>query len=474
MIRTNETLLSAVFGEGSGSEPRTRAAQSSQLFVRGLDLLTFDHSQEATGRRLTAQEALDAYGFDVLCSVALDGSAIITSSVESAGNALRERREQLGISVKTVASRSGVSPKIVQALEQSSRRPVREYETVARALGLDERAISFRTHPEGNKELAVRLRTLSDSRVTLSEPTVGSLAEAAWVAMTQVRLERLLNQDEPEATFGASSDFGRYDRPPYRAGYELADRVRYTLDLGEFPIPSMRDLAENTLRIPVIQTTMDEGVAGATVDFGSRRAVVLNINGMNSQVMVRRSTVAHELCHLLFDPTVELDTLRVDDYADLERRPETLGDPVEQRANAFAVQLLAPQEAAVDRFESMQGSLFESVLDHFGVSFTAGRYQVWNGLDRAIALDTISSPNRPPESDWEALESFTLDYHPIRPLMDKPSRAGRFSAVAVRAATEGLVSWDTVAEWLFSTEGEVRDAIDALMDLYPTVFAQPG
>lgn len=470
MTDEQEALLSAVFGPGSGDSPENRARQSSQMYVRGLDLLTFDHSRKATGRRLTASEALDAYGFDVLANVALEGSAVITSSVAAAGNALRDRRHQLGISIRTLASRSGISPNIVEALEQSKRRPVREYERVARALGLDERAISFRATPGGNSNLAVRLRTLSESLVSLSESTVGNLAEAAWVAMTQVRLEGLLGLDEAKETFEPSSDFGGPRRPPYAAGYELADRVRYTLDLRESPIPSMRNLAEETLRIPVVQTTLHERIAGATVDFGSRRAVVLNINGMNSQAMVRRSTMAHELCHLLFDPAASLDTLRVDEYADLDRRADTMADPVEQRANAFAVQLLAPQEAAVERFTSLDEDLFRAVLDHFGLSFTAGRYQVWNGLGRDRPLEHISAPNRPPESDWEARESYTLDYHPIRQLMDRPSRAGRFSAIAVRAAVERLVSWDTVAEWLFCSIDEAKTAVDPMNGLYPTVF----
>lgn len=470
MTGQNETLLDAVFGPGSGENLENRARQSSKMFVRGLDLLTFDHSPKATGRRLAAYEALEAYGFDVLANVALEGSAVITSNVDAAGNALRERRQQLGLSIKTVASRSGMSPNIVEALEQSKRRPVREYERVARTLGLDERAISFRSNPSGNEYLAVRLRTLSERLVSLSESSVGNLAEAAWVAMTQVRLERLLGLDKAEESFEPSRDFGSFSRPPYAAGYELADRVRYTLDLGESPIPSMRDLAEETLRIPVVQTRLDERIAGATVDFGTRRAVVLNISGMNSQAMVRRSTVAHELCHILFDPKTNLDTLRVDEYEELERRADTLADPVEQRANAFAVQLLAPQEAAVERFESLYEDLFPAVLDHFGLSFTAGRYQVWNGLGRDRPLEEICAPNRPPESDWEARESYTLDYHPIRQVMDRPSRAGRFSAVAVRAAKEGLVSWDTVAEWLYCSIGEAQTAADAMLDLYPTVF----
>jgi hypothetical protein len=55
-------------------------------------------------------------------------------------------------------------------------------------------------------------------------------------------------------------------------------------------------------------------------------------------------------------------------------------------------------------------------------------------------------------------------------LAEHPSRAGRFSAVVVRAASLGAISWDTAAEWLFSTEDEVKNAQADLQDLFPDVF----
>ena len=139
----NAQLLDAVFGPGDGATAEERAKQSKQLFVRGLDLLTFDESPKARGRRLTAREALDAYGFDALCEIARDGSAIITADPVAVGRTLRERRTQLGVHPRTVASKTGLAPEVVAAMEASKRRPIREYERVARLLGLDERLISF-------------------------------------------------------------------------------------------------------------------------------------------------------------------------------------------------------------------------------------------------------------------------------------------------------------------------------------------
>jgi len=88
-------LLERVFGPGEGGTPRERARSSARQFVRGLDLLTFDQSQRATGRRLSALEAIDAYGFDKLAEVATEGSALICESVTAAGRVLAERRKDL-------------------------------------------------------------------------------------------------------------------------------------------------------------------------------------------------------------------------------------------------------------------------------------------------------------------------------------------------------------------------------------------
>lgn len=462
-------LLDEVFGPGASTNVRERAMESSRLFVRGLDLLTIDRSSKATGRRLTAVEALDAYGFEKLCQIVEDGSAIISVSPDAVGRTLRERREQLGVPIKTVASKSELTTNVVEALERSARRPIREYERVAGVLGLDERAISFRPLPQGNERVAVRLRSLANDRPALSASSVVNLAEAAWVAMTQIRLEEELHLGPTGVAFEQSADYGYSRWPPYEVGYQLADKFRSELGLGDAPIPSMRALVEETLGIPVIQAQLNERIAGATVESGSRRAIVLNIGGRNADALVRRSTMAHEVCHLVFDPSQRLDDLRVDEYRELDQRAEERTDPVEQRANAFAVQLLAPQHLAVERYQE-SGDLFEAVLDHFGLSFTAGRYQVWNGLGRTVPLEDIRAPNRPAELDWDGRETFTLAYHPIRSLVERPSRAGRFSAVAVRCAQVGVVSWDTVSEWLYCPEDEARSAADVLAGLYPDVF----
>ena len=107
-------------------------------------------------------------------------------------------------------------------------------------------------------------------------------------------------------------------------------------------------------------------------------------------------------------------------------------------------------------------------MAEFGLSFTAARYQVWNGKKRQVPLQSLTATVRRPEPHWDAAESFTIDYHPLGHL--RPSRAGNFSDLVVRAAQAGLISWDTAAEWLEVAEEELHRGAAAVRELFPNVF----
>jgi hypothetical protein len=208
-----------------------------------------------------------------------------------------------------------------------------------------------------------------------------------------------------------------------------------------------------------------------TVQAGDARAIVANVSGMNGRnVYIRRATLAHELGHLLWDPDDRLQTLAVDTYGDLERRADEIPDPVEQRANAYAVQFIAPQAAVLDVFHAAAGAGNDgigAVMETFGISFTTARYQVWNGMQRAVRLESLQTDQRTPSEEWDAKETYAVAWHPLRVV---PSRAGRFSGVVVRAAEERLISWDTAGLYLQSSAEEVRAAAPMIHELFPGVF----
>jgi Zn-dependent peptidase ImmA (M78 family)/transcriptional regulator with XRE-family HTH domain len=470
MTEAEDRLMQIAFGLRA-AHPEEAARRSGRVYVRGISQLAEDHP-EATGRRLTALEALKAYGLEVVAQVAAEGVAPLAPSAEVAGRVLKYRRTQLGLAQRQVAVRARVPEEVVKAAEQSRRLPIRQYERVARALGLDERYVLVRPEPEGNERIAVRLRTIGQEDPRLGQSTVSALAEAAWVAMAQVRLEKELSLPVPQTGIVQSDNYGSPGIPAYRMGYQLAADARQRLGLGTGPIASMRALAEESLGLPIIQAELGESIAGVTIEVSSRRAIVINLSGKNRHVFVRRATIAHELGHLLYDSPRRLNELRVDAYSELEAPPDQIRDPVEQRANAFSVELLLPQLEAVALFRASQDDPVGEVMERFGVSFTAARYQIWNALHRSIPLDELVTDHRGLQLDWEARERYTVDYHPIRDL--RPTRAGRFSAVTVRAAEEGLVSWDTAAEWLETSVENVRRAAPQCRELFPSVWNAAG
>jgi len=458
--------LERVFGPGVGDSAAERSRQSKRVFVRSLDQLAF-YSPGATGRKLAAAEALEAYGFDVLKEVADEGSSLLCASPDSAAYAIRTQREALGLSRKAVAARANLTEHEVNKAEANARDiRLRTYERIASSLGIDERFVSVRREPAASQDLAVRLRTVGESIPRMTPTVVAALSEAAWVAATQLRLESLLGlRSKSQQPFERSNVYGDSGYPAYMHGYFLAEQTRKALSRdASGPIPSMRELCEQ-LGVIAIQAELGEWVAGATVEVTPEiRAIVVNIGGRNQDVFVRRATLAHEIEHLLYDPAQQLNRLRVDQFDELDREPSGVPDRVEQRANAFAVEFLAPQAAAVDLFRSKG---LEAVIHTFGVSFTVARYQVWNGLNRGIALDSLTAVRSRPGDHWVGAEQYTADYHPLRCSV---ARSGRFSGVVVRAAQERCISWDTAAEYLQTEASEVESSIDAMKDLFPSVW----
>lgn len=467
--------LNDVFGPGDGSTPQSRARTSDKVFVRSLDQLT-EYTPGATGRQLTAQEALDAYGYDALAEVAAEGFVVLCASADAAAHAIRTQRDSLGLSRHAVAVRARMTEREVARAEENVKDVrLRTYERIARALGMDERDISLRREPSADQGLTVRLRMVGDEhRGRMSSASVSAIAEAAWVAQTQVRLELALGiRNERHRSFEATTNYGYSGYPAYRHGYYLAQQTRVALALGEEQIPSMRALCEDVLGIPVVQAELGEWTAGVTVEVAPDvRAIVVNVSGGNHDVFMRRATLAHEVEHLLYDPSQQLNRLRVDEYESLEREVSEIPDRVEQRANAFAVEFLAPQACALDLFQEkggVEGDGLRSVIERFGISFTAARYQIWNGSGRSIPLEQLTTRRAAPADHWIGAEQYTIDFNVLR---TSTSRAGRFSAVVIRAAMEKVISWDTAGEYLMCKAEEAKRCAATISDLFPAVFAR--
>ena len=183
---------------------------------------------------------------------------------------------------------------------------------------------------------------------------------------------------------------------------------------------------------------------------------------------LRRATLAHELAHILFDPEEQLKNLRVDRYDELERNAESgpeLPDFVEQRANAFAIEFLAPREAIKDSAPSpaqVSAKSIADVMSVFGIGHAAALYHVGNAWFGQAELP--SGPARvAPTDEQQAAEDLTLDY--FKPSVTPRQRRGRFATLVAEAVDAGLITADTAAQYLACSVDELGEVLPFLRDL---------
>jgi Zn-dependent peptidase ImmA (M78 family) len=133
---------------------------------------------------------------------------------------------------------------------------------------------------------------------------------------------------------------------PYQAGYELAEDVRDELDISptqpEVNIKALLRKLGISVEEKKLETDSIRGVAVAGANFKS--AILVNTTSpFNKTVEGRKFTMAHELCHILFDRT------RARKLSHVSGTWTTA--PVEKRANAFAAMFLASRYAVKRTFK---------------------------------------------------------------------------------------------------------------------------
>lgn len=443
------------------------ARSSNQLFVRSLhELAPYDAARGGGGHVLTVWEAIQAYGLEVVAESLEKGSAILPETQHAAESAIRLRMAELGVTAGTVSSASGVPREVLQHLDAEDRSltRVQDYERVAVTLGLDERFIGIDRRSGGDAQLAARLRALRTGEPRrFEERGVLTFAEAAWIISAQLRLQSWLEVQPASRQFTPSSDYGSSVNPSWKVGYDLAHRARELLGMGNEPIASMRELVEQRLGIPVIQAQLPQWIAGATVAQGEQRGILLNLIGATENVWVRRATLAHELGHLLFDPTQQLEHVKVDSYEVDIADPAATTDFVEQRANAFGIAFLAPPEAVRALVQPpFGGESVVQVMRTFGIGPMAAGFHLYNANWRTHEVPTVRTPQWP-EDEERAAEDFAIDY--FLPSSTPYQRRGRFAALTAASVDNRLISEDTAALYLRATREDVRASLDFLRSI---------
>lgn len=468
-----------VFGRNGGNSLFECAKQSDRVFVRSQDHLAFD-SPEATGQRLTAYETLRNFGEQRIAEILEYGSAVLVADPvgrlgDQPGKRIREWRETLGISETDLAERTGVSPKDITNLETgSSRIPAKSLTKICSALSLNEYQVGFEELSQKDRDRGYRFKQLRRDKAhpgrQLSKSSAFSLLEDAWLISKQNDLKNMLGK-KSRLAFNPDPNYGGHGLPAWRIGYELASKTREILGISSHePIENLRSLVEEELKIPLIQDEFPPRIAGATVQSGDDRGIVINIKGRNFNTWSGRLTIAHELGHLLWDPDQKLETLIVDQNEMLSEAPwSAASSPVEQRANAFAIEFLAPRSVIQERFGYTHplDDIYDYMVE-FGVSFTAARYHMWNATDRLWDLDEIKSRKYKATEDWDGRERFLATYMPSQELEAagfRMNRRGRFLSYVVDAKRDRLISDDTAALYL-GIDGSMLHEVETIRDVF--------
>lgn len=216
----------------------------------------------------------------------------------------------------------------------------------------------------------------------------------------QSLLELAMNRPSGDGLLGQLQTPKEPPRDPLvvtEQGYELGIWLRKQLGIPEAaPLVGDNDIEgalPGRLGIELAEVQLeDEGVDGVAAKVpGSMAVIAVNRSGRFSRTAVgRRMTIAHELCHLLFD-------------VDAQGQVGVVSNPwapyaAERRANSFAAMLLLPEAALAARLPSdarkWSTPMMQKVMDEMGVGRTTLTWQLRNlgwisESERRAWLDTL-------------------------------------------------------------------------------------
>jgi Zn-dependent peptidase ImmA (M78 family) len=165
---------------------------------------------------------------------------------------------------------------------------------------------------------------------------------------------------------------------PFEQGFALAAQVRAQLGL-DGPVDPEALLKRWGVRVFTADLRLSRNIDALAMWKGSSAWVVVNGAGHHAQSRVgRRATLAHEICHVLFDSGGALPLVE----ALGGRMPRDL----EQRARAFAAELLLPRGLIADQYDGDALATVRRAANRFGVSKELAAWQLRNS---GVELDAV-------------------------------------------------------------------------------------
>jgi Zn-dependent peptidase ImmA (M78 family) len=163
--------------------------------------------------------------------------------------------------------------------------------------------------------------------------------------------------------------------------------------------------------------------------------------------------------------------LIVDSYDDFEKSyfESDTERYIEQRANAFAIELLMPLSSIERRkdSESIQEYIRTNML-RYGTSFTSTKFHLYcNKFITDYEMESLNAPENFVETtssdEWKGEEDYTLDYFP---LAIQENKKGIFSYWVAKSFSEKLISLDSASGFLGCETSEFQDAYQTIISLF--------
>jgi len=274
-----------------------------------------------------------------------------------AGKALVLLRALGGLSQEDCARGIGMEPGGVRAAEQDGDTKARA--RLAAFYGIDAEALAdMRVVPDTDAAGAT-VFLLHGPYQDFSSLDLDPLARALRDARVLTALDTAASglRTTRRAAFQPVPCAGPLPKDAAWQGYRLARRLRQDLGLGDAPLGDLRALCEEQLGIAVLCAALDTtDLRAASILDAERSAAAIVLSARDPELstnpLLARVCIAHELCHLLFDPA-RFDAVQIalDDRVSADRTSKASGNALlESRAKGFAAELLIPREGVARLF----------------------------------------------------------------------------------------------------------------------------
>lgn len=264
-------------------------------------------------------------------------------ATDEIGRLLRSAREAWAFSPNELAQRADVPVRTIRDAERNGRLSLTDLEAITAALGgsIDD-VIGGRPFWTASS-IALKKSEARFELAVVRSRLIGLTA----AANTHRALGLLLAIPDQWEAQGAPLGPKPMVHDVVKQAESLAQEARARVDAGDGPLSSVRDFCARfgvTAFLTDLGTSTVDGIMWR--ERGAPPCIAANVAARRGATTAIRMTLAHELCHALFDrPKVDADGILE------ERSDDATGR--EQRANAFAAHLLAPRRAVLAALERL-------------------------------------------------------------------------------------------------------------------------